>query len=176
MSDVRVLSAISLVLAMTVPRVALGALPASVTLESTGGPVRRLSDFAGKVVVLIYEDRESAQQNAALKRELAERAQRADRSRNVVLLPVADLHAYDFWPAHGFARKAVVDAAAKAGIEILMDWEGSTARALKLHPKQSQVLVFDAAGSELFRSSGTLSDAERSRFFAVLERALGRES
>ena len=161
---------------MTASLPATAALPTGVTLEGTSGKTRTLSDYAGKVVVLIYEDRDSATQNTELKRELAARAQTSPKAKQVRLLPVADLHAYDFWPARGFARKAVVDAAGKAGVEILMDWQGSAARVLRLVPRQSQVLLFDAGGSLVFRGAGALTTDERSKFFAALDAAVGRDS
>jgi predicted transcriptional regulator len=61
-------------------------------------------------------------------------------------------------------------------VEILMDWQGSAARVLNLVPKQSQVLIFDAGGSLVFRGAGALTEAERARFFVALDAALGRES
>lgn len=160
---------------MIASRPAAAALPTGVTLEGTSGKTRTLADYAGKVVVLIYEDRDSASQNVVLKRELAARAHSA-QAQDVRLLPVADLHSFDFWPARGFARKAVVEAAGKAGVEILMDWQGSAARVLNLVPKQSQVLIFNASGSVVFRGAGSLTDAERTQFFAALDAAVGRES
>ena len=61
----------------------------------------------GKPVLIVYEDKSSTAQNKALKDELAQIA-KGDRYRSsVALAAVADVSAYDFWPARGFVRDAI---------------------------------------------------------------------
>lgn len=143
-------------------------------LEGTSGQTRRLRDYRGRVVILIYEDRDSNQQNQALKRELAARARTEDLARDVAVVPVADLSAYDFWPASGFARDAVLDIARQQGLEILIDWSGSMAGAYRFRPSTSYVLVIGRDGRVLFRHAGSLPPRARMRFFSVIGDAIAR--
>lgn len=141
-------------------------------LESTAGVTRRLGDYAGRVVILLYEDRDSNQQNDVLKRELAARARREDLTRDVSLVPVANLSAFNFWPARGFARDAVVDIARQQGHEIMIDWSGSMAGAWRFRAGQSHVVVIGRDGRVLFRVSGALSERFRAQFFEVITQAV----
>jgi len=145
-------------------------------LEGTTGATRRLQDYRGRAVILIYEDRDSNTQNDELKRELADRARAQDLTRDVAVVPVANLAGYNFWPARGFARDAVVDIARTQGLEILIDWQGSMAGAYRFRPGTSYVLVIDRAGRVLFRHAGTLSAQRRRGFFSAVSDAMGPAS
>lgn len=158
------------------PPVAAPALPLApeFALEGTGGQTRRLRDYRGRVVILIYEDRDSNQQNDTLKRELAEHARAQDLTRDVAVVPVANLSSYDFWPASGFARDAVIDIARQQGMEILIDWNNSMSGAYRFRPATSYVMVLSREGRVLFRHAGALPSRERMRFFSVIGEAMAR--
>lgn len=141
-------------------------------LEGTSGATRQLRDYAGRAVILIYEDRASNTQNDELKRELANRARAQDLTRNVAVVPVANLAGYNFWPARGFARDAVVDIARQQALEILIDWEGSMAGSYRFRPGTSYVMVLDRAGRVRFRHAGTLSPQRRRAFFSAVSDAM----
>lgn len=138
------------------------------SLEGTAGHTRRLRDYLGRVVILMYEDRDSNQQNDTLKRELAARARVQDMTRDVAVVPVANLSGYHFWPAEGFARDAVVDIARQQQIEILIDWTGSMASAYRFRAGVSYVMVLDRAGRVIFRHAGPLPAQQRTRFFNAI--------
>lgn len=141
-------------------------------LEGTSGQTRRLRDYRGRVVILIYEDRDSNQQNNELKRELAERARAQDLSRDVAVVPVANLSSYSFWPASGFARDAVIDIAREQGMEILIDWSSTMSGAYRFRPSTSYVMVLGRDGRVLFRHAGMLPPRARMRFFSVIGEAM----
>lgn len=141
-------------------------------LEGTSGATRQLRDYAGRAVILIYEDRASNTQNDELKRELANRARAQDLTRDVAVVPVANLAGYNFWPARGFARDAVVDIARQQALEILIDWEGSMAGSYRFRPGTSYVMVLDRAGRVRFRHAGTLSPQRRRAFFSAVSDAM----
>ncbi len=142
------------------------------SLESTTGATRRLRDFSGRVVIVLYEDRDSNQQNNDLKRELAEHARTEDLTRDVSLVPVANLSAYNFWPARGYARDAVVEIAREQGYEIMIDWTGDMARAYRFRPGVSHALVVGRDGRVLFRAAGALSPRFRRNFFEAISAAI----
>lgn len=141
-------------------------------LEGTSGQTRRLRDYRGRVVILIYEDRDSNQQNNELKRELAERARAQDLTRDVAVVPVANLSSYSFWPASGFARDAVIDIAREQGMEILIDWSSTMSGAYRFRPSTSYVMVLGRDGRVLFRHAGMLPPRARMRFFSVIGEAM----
>lgn len=140
--------------------------------EGTSGQTRRLADYIGRAVIVMYEDRDSNHQNDTLKTELAARARAQDLSRDVSLVPVANLSQYNFWPAMGFARDAVVDIAREQQTEILIDWSGDMARAYRFRPGVSYVLVLTRDGRVLFRHAGTLNANARGRFFNAITEAM----
>ncbi len=142
------------------------------SLEGTSGRTRRLGDYAGRVVILMYEDRDSNQQNDALKQELSRRARAQDLSSTVAVVPVANLSGYDFWPARGYARDAVVDIARQQGIEILIDWSGAMASAYRFRPSTSYVMVLSRDGRVMYRHAGPMSAQHRMRFFTAVSDAM----
>jgi hypothetical protein len=142
------------------------------SLESTAGATRRLRDYLGRVVIILYEDRDSNQQNDTLKRELAEHARTDDLTRDVSLVPVANLSSYNFWPAKGYARDAVVDIARQQGYEIMIDWTGDMGRAYRFRPGQSHVLVLSREGRVLFRTAGPMTARFRQSFFEAVSQAI----
>ena len=143
------------------------------SFEGTARPVHRFSDYAGRVAIVVYEDRDGAHQNDPLKAELSTRARAATVPSNVTLIPIANLDGYNFWPAAGYARDAVRDAARTFGVEILIDWDGSLARWLTLGGGRSHVMIVAPDRSIVYRFAGPMNGPERHRFFEVLERTAG---
>jgi predicted transcriptional regulator len=141
------------------------------TLESTAGRTRHLRDYLGRVVIIIYEDRDSNQQNNPLKESLAARARSEDLTRDVSLVAVANLSPYDFWPARGYARDAVVEIARQMGYEIMIDWSGAMSTAYRFRPGSSHVMVLSRDGRVLFRHAGSMSARTREAFFELLTQA-----
>lgn len=143
-------------------------------LEGTSGQTRRLRDYQGRVVILIYEDRDSNQQNNDLKRELADRARSQDLTHDVAVVPVANLSSYSFWPAAGFARDAVIDIAHQQGMEILIDWSNTMAGSYRFRRSTSYVMVLSRDGRVLFRHAGALPLRARMQFFSVIGGAVAQ--
>jgi hypothetical protein len=150
------------------PDVGLRALPDARLRRSDGEPVR-LSRFRGRPVILFYEDRHSLQLNQALKEQLFDRGRSAGLLRAVSLLAVANLEAYDFFPARGIALSYVRDAERKVGVPILVDLDGALSQEPWWLPsRSSSVVLLDRTGAEVFRASGALTPGETQRFFAAL--------
>ena len=144
--------------------------PLDARLKGSGGREARLSTWRGKPVVLFYEDRDSLELNTPFKDALFARGRAEGLLDAASVVAVANLQAYDFWPARGIALSFVRDAEKKAGIPILVDLDGTLARApWALPPRTSNVVLLDAAGRPVFVHSGRLEDADAGRFFAALE-------
>ena len=150
-------------------------LPDARLRRSDGEPVR-LSRYRGRPVILFYEDRHSLKLNEALKEQLFDRGRSAGLLRAVSLLAVANLEAYDFFPARGIALSYVRDAERKVGVPILVDLDGVLSQEPWWLPgRSSSVVLLDRTGAEVFRASGALTPGETERFFAALGRLLGRD-
>lgn len=147
-------------------------MAAEFSCEGTGGSTRHLADYLGRAVIVMYEDRDSNHQNDALKEELATRARAQDLTRDVAVVPVANLSGFNFWPARGFARDAVVEIARAQRMEILIDWSGEMARAYRFRPGTSYVLVLSREGRVIFRHAGTLNSSARRGFFNAVAEAM----
>jgi hypothetical protein len=148
--------------------------PVDVVLESSAGGRRRLSDYRGRVVVLFWEDREHQRQNAALKDALGRLANDPGLVREVAVVAVGDVQAYDFAPARSIVRGAITAIARVVGIEILFDWQGALARApFSLQTGRSNVLVLDADGRPVVRRSGELDAGERQALLDTVRGLLG---
>jgi hypothetical protein len=141
-------------------------------LEGTTGATRTLWSYAGRVLLMMYEDRDSQGLNAALKEEVRQRMAAERLSGLLVVVPVADVSRYDYWPARSVVRKAVVEQARKLGAEILLDWKGQVRRRYGFRSPGSNVALIGHDGQLLFHQTTTLADPDRRRFHELLTGAL----
>lgn len=132
------------------------------------GRVVDLATIGAKPILVVYEDKESATLNAALKADLSKLA-RGDRYRSVVaLVPVANVAAYDYWPVRGFVKDAIRDESRKIGATIYCDWDGGFRRALGLAGNTSTVVLIGRDGRVLFAFEGAVPQEERARLLGLL--------
>jgi hypothetical protein len=143
------------------------------SVEDADGRRVGLAAMAGKPVLVIYEDRGSSGENQALKDDLAKLAA-GDRYRGAVaLFPVADVHAYDFWPARGFVKDAIRAESRRVGTAIYCDWTGRFGSALGVTRNTSNVVLAGRDGKVLFARAGALSEDDRARLIRLLRAQLG---
>ena len=146
----------------------------SFALESTGGARRSLADYAGRVVLLMYEDRDAQDENALLKAEVRRRIRQELLGRSLAVVPIADVRRYDYWPARSVVRAAVADQAKALGAEILLDWNGDIARRYGFRTPGSNVALIGRSGELLYQYAGALAAEQRRRFHELLSGALVR--
>lgn len=131
-----------------------------VDLQDRVAPLRGYFDRAsgaGKVIVVLHQDRKSADENAEFKTELGALAARHLQHLKVVAL--ADVDGYDFWPAKGYVKEALRPLAAD-GAAVLCDWHGVVRKAYGLRAGQSAVFVLSSSGELALLSRGRLSIGE----------------
>jgi hypothetical protein len=146
-----------------------------IALESSSGDTRDLASYRGKVVVLFWEAREHQSQNEALKRELGRFADDPELVRQVAVVAVGDVSAYNFQPARSIVRTTISTVARVAGIEVLFDWRGALAEPpLELERGRSNVVVLDRDGSVAWRGAGALDRAERAAMLDEVRSLLAR--
>ncbi len=138
-------------------------------MEDADGRIAELKAFAGKPILIVYEDRDSAKQNQALKTELAQLARGERYQARVALAAVADVSAWDFWPAKGLVRDAIRDESRKQGATIYCDWTGSFRGVYQLRRGVSNVVLVGKNGRVLFAAEGAVDAASRKRLFALLK-------
>jgi len=142
---------------------------------TTRGEDLRLGTLWGKPTILFYEDRDSTQLNQPFKELLFRRGREAKLLDAASVVAVANLKAFDFFPARQFALAAVRDAEKKAGIPVYVDFRGSlTVAPAALPANTSSVLVLDRQGRVLFEYRGRLGPAEQAEALRVLEAELHR--
>ena len=162
-------------LAGAVPAQAAAAVDATLA-DSRDAPVR-LSSFRGKPLILFYEDRASCEQNAPLKRALHQRAEAAQLSQAAHVLGVANVAAYDFWPARGFVLAAIRDVEDRERIQVLVDWKRTLGAApWRLPEGASSVLLLDAQGRLVHGWTGAVEGPDMEEFFELLGQLVRRAS
>ncbi len=157
--------------ALALPEV--GAARPTLTLTDAWDRSLDLSTLTGKPVLVVYEDKDSATQNDALKRELAALAKGDKYKRSIALVAVADVSGYDYWPVKGFVKDAIKTESNKQNTVIYCDWNGSARERLALRRGQSNVVLFDKSGKVVFSAAGTLGAEQRKRLVALLKSQVG---
>lgn len=128
----------------------------------------QLGSVSGKPALVVYEDKESANLNVALKAELSKLA-KGDRYRSAIaLVPVADVAKYDYWPIRGFVKDSIRDESKKLGATIYCDWDKSFSRALGIQRGTSTVILIGRSGRVLFAYEGKVPENETRRLVELL--------
>jgi hypothetical protein len=146
----------------------IGARRPDVRLDDAWGGQHRLGRYRGMPTLVIYEDKDSASQNHALKTELSELA-RGDKYKSAVaLIAIADVSSYNFWPARGFVKSAIQDESRKFGTLIFCDWDGTVRRSLGLRERASNVVLYGRDDRVRFSHAGPLSIEQRRTLIGLL--------
>ena len=139
---------------------ALGAKRSDAHLSDAWGRRLDLSSIAQVPVLLMYEDRDSAAQNESFKARLAVLAKDGRYQSRVALIAVADVEAWNFWPARPLVEDAIKRLSHRFGTDIYCDWDGGFRRAIGVQRGASNVFIYAGDGSLVFAHVGPLSDAE----------------
>jgi len=127
-----------------------------------------LRSINGKPILVLYEDKDSAKVNDALKADLS-RLAKGDRYRTAVaLVPVADVQSFDFWPVRGFVKDAIRSESKKQGATIYCDWDGNLQKAAGFRRGTSSVMLIGRDARVLFAHEGALPTEQRERLIALL--------
>jgi hypothetical protein len=130
--------------------------------------------YAGKPMLVIYEDKGSVKENEPLKSELTAFANgNHDYVKRVALVAVADLSDFNYRLLRGFVRRAIKAEASKRHISIYCDWDGGFRGTLDLPRKSSNVVLYGTDGKVVFARSGALSATDRAELFDLIRKELG---
>jgi hypothetical protein len=138
-------------------------------VEDADGRVLEMKSLKGKPILIVYEDKDSAQQNDVLKKELS-RLARGDKYKSMIALAaIADVSSYDFWPVKGFVKDAIREESKKAGTTIYCDWDGRFRSTYKIREGTSNVILVGKDGHVLFAAEGSLKAPERKRLLDLIK-------
>lgn len=145
--------------AFALPRV--GTTVPRATVQSLGGKTLDTRTFQGRISLVFYEDKDATEQNKALKDALKAQAKGKKRKANVDVYAVADVSAWDFWPAKGFVKDAIEEQEKKAGHPIYCDWSGDFGKALGVVDGKSNVILVGVDRKVKLAKAGALPAADR---------------
>lgn len=144
--------------------------PLVVDLERTDGTTVGLATYQGKPSVLFYEDRASTSLNQSVKDAVWARAKRDGLETAANVIAVANIQAYDFFPARTFAVTFISQLEKRIGIPILLDLRGVlTAAPWNLPGDTGSVLLLDANGMIVSQQSGALTKSDTDKLLGTLE-------
>jgi hypothetical protein len=142
-------------------------------LFDTHGAHIRLATLRDRPTLVFFEDRHSTELNKPLKDALLPWAKSHDALSAIHLVAIANLRAFNFFPAKQFALSAVRETEKKVGIPLWIDFTGAVTGALPVIPADSStVLVLDRDGTVIWQKSGRLADEDTRALFALLESLL----
>lgn len=123
----------------------------------------------GRAALIVFEDKDAGKQNKSFKKRFA--ALQKTLGGKVVLIPVADVSKYDYWPAKGFVKDALQDAGKKVGVKVYADWSGKGRSALGASAKRSNLVLVDKHRKVLWASAGQLTVTQEDRLLDLVKDA-----
>jgi len=123
----------------------------------------------GKAALIVFEDKDAGKQNQAFKKRFA--ALQKTLGGKIVLIPVADVSDYDYWPAKGFVKDALRDAGKKVGVKVYADWSGKGKTALGAGAKRSHLVLVDRNRKVLWASAGQLTQVQEDKLVELVKDA-----
>jgi hypothetical protein len=147
--------------ALALPRV--GTTVPNATAQSLDGKTLDTRALQGKISLIFYEDKDVTQQNKALKDALELQKKKDERKANAEVHAVANVSAWDFWPAKGFVRDAIAEQQKKAGHPIYCDWSGDFGKALGTVKDKSNVILLGPDRKVILAHAGPVSTEMRDR-------------
>lgn len=145
-----------------------GTAPETAKVEDVDSRVLQMKDLRGKPVLLVYEDKDSAHVNDELKKELAKLSASDQKLGSLRVVAVADVSAYDFFPAKGAVKDAIRKEQEKAKTTIYLDWSAAFRDDLALDKGTSNVVLLDAKGKIVVAFKGALDRDARQRLFDAM--------
>jgi hypothetical protein len=139
-------------------------------VETPDGASMDRAQSGGKPLLVVYEDKANGETNRAFKDTLAKASREGNLGKHYRLAPIADVAAYDYWPARSFVKSAIREQEKRSGTRIYCDWSGAARTAFQVRPGTSSILLFGRDGRLVHGSEGPLDAAARDELLALLRR------
>ncbi|MBI5537374.1 MAG: hypothetical protein HY898_31920 [Deltaproteobacteria bacterium] len=124
----------------------------------------------GKITLIFYEDKDAVAHNQALKNELHAIKRSPGFKPNVRIIAVADVSAWDFWPAKGFVQDAIRSEERKLGAPIYLDWSGEFGKAFKITKGASNIVLVGEDGKVMLTHEGVAGAEVKDRIKNALRK------
>ncbi|MBK9262383.1 MAG: hypothetical protein IPM54_21595 [Polyangiaceae bacterium] len=156
-----------------IPSPSLAVLKEGVTapnarVEDADGRALQMKSLQGKPILIVYEDKDSAKQNQALKDDLSKLAKGDKYKSAIALAAIADVSSYNWWPAKGFVKDAIREESKKQKTTIYCDWDGGFRKAYSIKRGVSNVILIGRDGRVLFSAEGAVGADGRKRLVSLL--------
>jgi hypothetical protein len=163
----------SLVCAVAEARPVVGERAPTVKVVDASGRERALPD-ARIPVVVFYEDKDAAKQNARAREVVGTFTDVKANRKLFDFVPVADVEKWNWWPARRYVLSEVRDAERDAEFPIFLDWRGDVRKQWGLTRGKSGVLLLGSDGKVLFAAEGTLGEEQLKEIAARLREIVAR--
>lgn len=149
--------------------------PMDAVVETSSGKKAHLGTLLRKPTVLFYEDKEAGPLNQHVKEALYAEGRERGLLEAVDVIAVANVAAFDWFPARNFVLAAVREVERKVNLPVYLDFKGALAAPpWNLAPKSSTVLVLNASGELVWKVKGRLTEAELKTMFELLQQLIRR--
>ena len=126
----------------------------------------------GRPMLVLYEDREAQSQNEHARVVLGRINDVPQNRERFEFMAVADVAAWNWWPARRAVLSDLKDIAHKHNTTIYADWHGALRKTWGLTQHRSAIVLTDGAGKVRFASEGPVSEEQLRTLVAALA-ALG---
>jgi hypothetical protein len=147
----------------------VGGIAPRVEVENVAARAMRPVPDAHPVLVM-YEDKDAQKQNERARNVLGHINDRAENRARFEFAAVADVAAWNWWPAKKYVLSDLRDIAKRENTTLFADWTGAVRKAWGLKPHTSTLVLTGADGRVLFAGEGTLTDAELAALVAELKK------
>jgi hypothetical protein len=138
-----------------------GVVPADFTVHDADDKATTLGNLRkGHPTIVFYEDKHGGEQNDRFKQRLGKLQKKSACAKKTVVVAIADVGSWDFWPAKGFVKDALRSAGKKAGITVWADWSSAGRASLSAASSTSNIVVLDVTGRVVWASSGALTTVQ----------------
>ena len=137
----------------------VGTTPAHVQVENVAARAMRPLPDARPLLVM-YEDKDAQTQNDKARKVLGRITDRAENRARFEFVAVADVAAWNWWPAKKYVLADLQKIAARENTTLFADWTGAVRKAWGLKAHVSTLVLTAPDGKVLFSGEGTLSDAQ----------------
>lgn len=147
---------------------AVGKAAPDARVEDVDGKSVTVKSLKGKTTLLYYEGKDSAEQNAALKTEIAKLRATEAYKPALRVAAIGDVHEYDYWPVKGIVKDKIREESKARGIPIFCDWDGSFATKMGLRRGVSNVILLSDDGRVLFAYAGAVKGQAKADLLSKL--------
>lgn len=150
----------------------VGDVAPNLSVESGDGKVMTLDMLRGKVIVLVYNTRDTSDRNAKLREALNKfyEAQSGERKYNCFKLVIIDCSSA-FFPIDFIWKKKLIEASKAKRMDIYGDWDGKVSDDYGFNLKDSNFVIIDKNGSIRYFSKEEITDkSEINKIISLLNK------